>query len=149
MDSLDAQIYEGSKDELVRYASVLAGPELAQEVVSTAVGKLVTSGLSGSGHARLHLYREVLREARAAVKRRGQFLPPPDPSGQAANWNLDLWDAVQRLPVRQRAATFLFYWAEASIADTALLMDASQGTVKRYLRLARLRIEEVLDGQTS
>jgi DNA-directed RNA polymerase specialized sigma24 family protein len=49
--------------------------------------------------------------------------------------------------MRQRAATFLTYWADLSVAETAERMGARSGTVKRYLHLARRKLKGVLDEQ--
>ena len=41
-----------------------------------------------------------------------------------------LLSALQRLPVRQRAAVVLRHWCDLSEAETAAVMDCSPGTVK-------------------
>jgi DNA-directed RNA polymerase specialized sigma24 family protein len=56
----------------------------------------------------------------------------------------DVLEAVFRLPVRQRAATYLTYWVDLPTAETARLMDVGEGTVKRYLFLARRTLKGVL-----
>jgi RNA polymerase sigma factor (sigma-70 family) len=42
----------------------------------------------------------------------------------------DLWDAIGRLPARQRAVVVLRYYEDLSEAGTAQLLGCSVGTVK-------------------
>ena len=55
----------------------------------------------------------------------------------------ELWDALRRLPPRQRAAVVLRFCEDLSETQTAELMDCSVGTVKRqvFVALAKLRAE--------
>lgn len=140
------EIWRKHKDDLVRYATALAGPSDAEDVVSTVVVKaLRRGGLDDLDHARPYLFRAVLNEARTrrrrGLRRRSQYeLPesPPDPRPEVLA-------AVLRLPMRQRAATYLVYWEDRSVAETARLMAVGPGTVKRYLYLARRTLRGVLD----
>jgi RNA polymerase sigma-70 factor (ECF subfamily) len=96
--------------------------------------------------ARKYLFRAVLNECKTRGGRRKVRLrvvdspqpPPPDPQPE-------VFDAVLALPVGQRAATFLVYWADLSIGEAARMMGTRPGTVKRYLYLARGKLKGVLD----
>lgn len=71
----------------------------------------------------------------------------PDQTGSLAIGK-DLWDAVGRLPKRQRAVVVLRYYEDLSEAETAALLGCSAGTVKSQLSkaLAKLRLDpSVLD----
>jgi RNA polymerase sigma-70 factor, ECF subfamily len=50
---------------------------------------------------------------------------------------LDLMAALATLPARQRQAVVLHYLADTSIAEIAVIMSASEGTVKSWLHRAR------------
>lgn len=71
----------------------------------------------------------------------------PDHAGGAVTGH-DLWDAISRLPKRQRAVVVLRYYEDLSEAETAAILGCSRGTVKSQLSkaLAKLRLDPaVLD----
>lgn len=53
-------------------------------------------------------------------------------------------EALQKLPERQRQAFILRYWEDLDVADTALAMKCSQGSVKTHCSRATHRIAEFL-----
>ncbi len=58
---------------------------------------------------------------------------------------LDVEAAVSRLPPRQRLAVDCHYFDGLSVAETAAVMDCSEGTVKSTLSDARLRLRSLLE----
>ena len=50
---------------------------------------------------------------------------------------MDVLDALQDLPQRQRHAILLYYLADLPVAAVADLMNASEGSVKTHLSRAR------------
>lgn len=59
----------------------------------------------------------------------------------------DLWQALGRLPRRQRAVVVLRYFEDLTEVETARLLDCSVGTVKSQTSkaLAKLRIDPALE----
>ncbi|MEV8375574.1 sigma-70 family RNA polymerase sigma factor [Kribbella sp. NPDC056861] len=58
---------------------------------------------------------------------------------------VDVDQALGELSPRQRLAVDCFYFADLSIADTAAVMDCSEGTVKSTLSDARARLRSLLE----
>lgn len=142
----DEAIWNKHHEELIRYATVLVGPDEAEDVLSTVVLRVLQKrSLVDLDDPRPYLFRGVLNEARSVGRRRSrrpieiatEVLPPDVDPG--------ILDAVRALPDRQRAAVYLTYWCDLPVAETASLMDCRAGTVKRYLYLARRRLKEVFD----
>jgi RNA polymerase sigma-70 factor (sigma-E family) len=70
--------------------------------------------------------RAAERRARARLHEMGE--PPHAPA--ASEQALAVREAVASLPRRQRTALVLRYYLDLSLAETARLMDCSEGTVK-------------------
>lgn len=147
MDVDEAEIWLSCKDDLARYAAVLVGPSDAEDVVSTVFLRVLDRRrLKSLDDARRYLFRAVLNECKTRGTRRKASLgladlPTPPPSDPRP----EVLEAVLSLPLGQRAATYLVYWADLSIAGTAEMMGVRPGTVKRYLHLARTKLEGVLN----
>jgi RNA polymerase sigma-70 factor (ECF subfamily) len=104
--------------------------------------------LSGGGLTRLadprpYLFKAVLNEARSVLRARTTD-PLPDVAVEMGFGDFEVLEAVMGLPARQRAAVFLVFWGGETIEDTARLMGARAGTVRRYLHLAKRRLKECL-----
>lgn len=147
MDENDSLIYRKIRGDLVRYAASLVGPDAADDTVSTVVLRTLSrKSLVDLDDPRAYLFRAVLNEARtqARLQRRPVRYPQVRDS-VSKELQPEVLEAVARLPIQQRAATFLVYWADYSIAETAHVMGNRPGTVKRYLHRARKTLEGVLD----
>lgn len=58
--------------------------------------------------------------------------------------HMDLWNAVRKLPERQRACIVLRYYEDLPEAEIAQVLDCSVGTVKSQLFKARAHLEREL-----
>ena len=142
----DEAIWNKHRDELVRYASVLVGPDDAEDLLSTVVLRVLQKQkLSDLDDARPYLFRGVLNEARSLGRRRSRQWVSPATDVLPVDVDPGVLDAVLALPARQRAAVYLMYWRDLPVTDTARLMGCRTGTVKRYLHVARTRLKEVFD----
>jgi RNA polymerase sigma-70 factor (ECF subfamily) len=151
LDVDDAEIWLSCKDDLARYAAALVGPDDAEDVVSTVFLRVLDRRpLRDLDDARRYLFRAVLNESKTRVARRRAHVGLSDlPGSVPVDPQPEVLEAVLALPLGQRAATFLVYWADLSVAGTAELMGVRPGTVKRYLHLARAKLEGVLDEQVN
>lgn len=89
-------------------------------------------------------FRRLRTEREYARRRRGQ---PPLPSIPDVASRLEMWQALQRLPQRQRAAIVLRFYEDLSEAATGEVLRCPVGTVKSLVSrgLARLRSEVARD----
>jgi len=141
----DADVYIKYRDDLLRYATSLVGPDRAEDVVSTVVLRTIRGkGLAELDRPHAYLMKGILNESRS-VWRRASTVPLSESDGRhLPDEIIETLDAVWRLPVRQRAAAFLFYWEDRTVTDIAELMGVRDGTVKRYLHNARQRLKRSL-----
>lgn len=127
---------------LLRTAYLLTGDQhTAEDLVQTALAKLYLSWDKVQrrelidGYVRRILVNENNSLWRRSWKRREvttEYLPDsPAPTQEADDGQGDaLWEFVQTLPKKQRAAIVLRYYEELSEAETAAILGVSVGTVK-------------------
>jgi RNA polymerase sigma-70 factor (ECF subfamily) len=84
---------------------------------------------------RASLEERLLR--RHAGSTRTDVGPPPD-------WSPETWDAVGRLPERQRIAVALRYVADLTTVEMAEAMGTAEGTVGSTLHAARRTLTDLL-----
>lgn len=136
-------IWNKHRDELIRYASMLVGPDDAEDLLSTVVVRVLSQRqLSDLDDARSYLYRSVLNEARSLVRRRRRRRYERVSVVLPVDVEPEVMAAVRALPERQRAAVYLTYWRDLPVAEVAQLMGVRPGSVKRYLHVARNRLRE-------
>ncbi len=141
----DAEIYLKYRGDLLRYATSLVGPDRAEDVVSTVVLRAMSrQRLTELDRPHAYLMKGVLNESRSVWRRQ-----TTGPLAEADIRHLpeevvETLDVLWRLPVRQRAATYLYYWEDRPVAEIADLMGVGIGTVKRYLHNARQRLKRNL-----
>ncbi len=144
----DETIYNTLSGELVRYASALVGPDDGPDLLSAVITRvLAKKRLSDLEDPRLYLFRAVSNEAKSHRRRyaRRQVVQLA-PQGVVPDHEIDTaLEAVMNLPTRQRSATYLVYWMGFTPTEAASAMGCRPATVRRYLHLARAKLEEVLD----
>jgi RNA polymerase sigma-70 factor (sigma-E family) len=148
-----AALYEEHAPEAARLAFLLTGDRaLAEDVVHEAFVRLLGRfrDLRQPEAFRAYLRTTVVnmtrshfrrrRVERAYVEREGRApkVPPADPEGRQ-----EMWDALQSLQPRQRAAIVLRYYEDLTEAQTAEVLGCAVGTVKSLVSrgLDRLRAE--------
>ena len=151
--SENEELYRREVPGLMRMAGSMVGAHDAQDVVSDAVVRVMTSdGWARVENKRAYLYRAVVNEAKMLMRSRRrrrarELLVAARSSGP--RWTAlprpDVHEALDGLSVQQRAVIHLVYWEDLTIADAAILMGVSPGTAKRHLHRARERLRSVLD----
>ncbi|MFZ2059030.1 MAG: SigE family RNA polymerase sigma factor [Acidimicrobiales bacterium] len=138
-------LYRSERDRMVRMALLLVGSAAdAEELVQESFVR-VASARRPIDNLPAYLRTTVVNLSRSHLRRlRVQRRQPATPPRLVEDPELDeTWDAVCRLPFRQRAAVVLRYYQDLSEAEIARLLDCRPGTVKSNLHhaLARLRKE--------
>ncbi|MCH8899947.1 MAG: sigma-70 family RNA polymerase sigma factor [Acidobacteria bacterium] len=141
----DGEVYSKHKEDLIRYATALVGPNDAEDVVATVVLRVLQRRrLSDLEEPRPYLFRAVLNEARGLLRNRARPSGTAELVDAAVGVDREVLDAVLRLPVRQRAVVYLVYWEGYTVKDASQLLRITPGTAKRYLHLARRRLRKEL-----
>jgi RNA polymerase sigma-70 factor (ECF subfamily) len=89
----------------------------------------------------LNIARRTARRTRVEailLRRAAASTPAPEPADE-------IWDAVRRLPDRQRTAVVLYYLADLPQREVAAAMGLAEGTVAATLHQARQRLAASLD----
>ena len=147
----EAWLYRSHSTRLVRFATALVGPSDAADVVSDAMVSLLKSGqLAVADRPVPLLYRAVYAKARSFQRsgfrrrvREQRFAERV--SVQDPELRPDVVEAVVRLSPQQRACVYLTYWEDLTPGDISERLGIGEGTVKRYLARARVRLRGVLD----
>lgn len=148
-DTTLQQLWERHAPELVRFATLLAGPHDALDVVSIAFAKVAERDLGEIANARAYLYRTVTNVAadqrRGERRRRARDLIAALPEAAPPERDVvDLHRAIARLDVRDRAIVYFTYWHELTADEIGELLGVHAGTVRRALASARLRLRKDL-----
>lgn len=151
MTTAEAKIYQDVRYELTRFATALVGPDDAQDLVASVVANALErpGGLAGLTDPLPYLMKSILNSARSRARRRRIVkMVPLDSAVEPSEVDMvdDTLELIRTLPPRQRAATFLVYWEQHTPSEAAGLMGCRPATVRRYLHLARKKLEEALDG---
>jgi RNA polymerase sigma-70 factor (ECF subfamily) len=147
----DTEVYRAHASELMRFATVLVGPDSAHDVVAEAVLRMIGSRVwTRAEDRRALLFRAVLFEARdlqrSAARRRRREEKASIPVAVTLDHDHapEVWEAVRGLSPQQRAVIFLTYWQDLDVKGVARLLGVTDGTVRRQLARARGRLREVL-----
>jgi RNA polymerase sigma factor (sigma-70 family) len=143
-------LWRAHADELLRFATVLAGPNDAYDVVADAMlGAAAAATAPTVINRRAYLFRAVANRARDEHRRRQRrwrrdlAAVGPATAVQPDNHS-DVRRAVAELSVQQRAVVYLAYWEDLPEREIAEVLGVSPGTVHRTLQRARETLREAL-----
>lgn len=149
-DSPEVELWRAHADELLRFATVLAGPHDAYDIVADAFLRAAPFATQPSvSNPRAYLFRAVANQAcderRRRQRRWQRDLAAVGPAVTAApDDHSDVRRAVAALSVEQRAVVYLAYWADMTVRAIAEVLDVSPGTVHRTLERARATLRRSL-----
>ena len=140
--------YRRLRPALVRLAHLLTGsPDLAEDVVHDAF--LACAGRWSTLEAPdAYVRRAVTNQAFSALRRVGRERHKADRAGRAAPLTVGIpevdetWDALRRLPDRQRMALVLRFYEDLAEADIARLLDCRPATVRSLIHRGLARVSK-------
>lgn len=153
MDQEATAEYLQHADHLLRFASAVAGPSAADDIVAAVVMRVLVESDSWRtlGDVRAYLVRSVMNEAidrqrRRSRRRRREQRDASLSSGASYDSYVrsEVLDAVGRSSARQRAVVYLTYWLDRSASEVAAELEVSMRTVERELTVARRELEVLL-----
>jgi RNA polymerase sigma-70 factor (sigma-E family) len=154
-DAHIAALFDENYDRLRDLAFMIIGDRgAAEELVMEAFLKTFTgwSRIRDLDRADAYLKRAVVNLCRSKIRRKAiEFRQNATvykrEERRRPDWDLDLhedsrelWAAVRKLPVRQRACIVLFYAEDLPEGDIAEILDCSVGTVRSQLSRARKKL---------
>jgi RNA polymerase sigma-70 factor (sigma-E family) len=154
-----AQLFDAHYASLCRLAYVILGDaQLAEEMVMEALLKTFTGWrrIRDLERADVYLRRAVVNLCRSRIRRKAiemrvNAAVHRSEERKASDWDPDrhetsriVWDAVRKLPERQRACVVMFYYEDLPETHIADVLDCSVGTVKSQLSKARAKLEKWL-----
>jgi RNA polymerase sigma-70 factor (sigma-E family) len=151
-----AAVFNAHHKQAVRLAYLLTSDaHQAEDVVAEAFAKVYVRWQRGDVRdVGAYLRRAVANEANSKLRRRylerreaqrraGDDRGVRTVDDSAADRD-EVWQAIQRLPDRQRKAVVLRYYEDLSEAETAEILGCSVGTVKSQVSRGLARMEQLL-----
>jgi RNA polymerase sigma-70 factor (ECF subfamily) len=138
------------RDELLRFATVLAGPADAYDIVADAFLRAAEPALRREvENPRAYLFRAVANAAasrhRSDRRRWERDLAAVGQSASPAPEEYsDVRKAVAALTPAQRAVVYLAFWEDMPERSIALFLGQSPGTVHRTLERAKRLLRKAL-----
>jgi RNA polymerase sigma-70 factor (sigma-E family) len=140
------QLYREDYGAMVRFAHLLTGSNaIAEEMVQDAFVQL-RRGWSRAANPPAYLRVTVANNCRSWHRRQAlEIRRRPNPTGPAELEADELWDAIQTLPFRQRAAIVLRFYEDMSEAEAAEVLGCRPGTVGSAVHRGLARLREVIE----
>jgi RNA polymerase sigma-70 factor (ECF subfamily) len=147
--------YRAERSHVLAVVLMLIGDRAAAEdIVQDSFAIAYRKWLTVRHHDRPDAWvrRVALNRASSRLRRRRnerraleRLRARPTGSPTSGERNEELWAAVRRLPVRQAQAIALVYVEDMAIADVAIVLGCSVGSVKQHLSRGRARLAAMLE----
>ncbi len=148
------ELYHAQATTTLAVVLALRGPGAdAEDVVQEAFARALAQWVEVREMARPDLWvqRVALNLATSRLRRRSaearavaRLSKRPEVAYDAFGVEQPFWDAVRRLPPKQRRVVALRYAGDLTIADIAVIVGSAEGTVKAQLHAARQRLAVLL-----
>lgn len=140
------ELYREDYARMVRFAHLLTGSTaIAEELVQDAFVQ-VWRGWARAANPAAYLRVTVANNCRSWHRRQAlELRRRPAPDGYAELGADELWDAIQRLPFRQRAAIVLRFYEGLSENEVADVLGCRPGTVGSAVHRGLARLREVIE----
>lgn len=140
---------------LLAFAQLVSGDaHAAEDLVQVALAKaylrwprLTVPGGHPLAYIRQIIVNENISIWRRAWKRREYSTDQLPEIATQSNQIDTTWALVQALPLRQRTAIALRYYADLSVSETATTMGCSVGSVKTHTSRGMAKLKELISAQ--
>ena len=145
-----SDVYSAERDGLVRLAYLMTGSRVVAEDLVQDTFIRVMARIDADGRPGPYLHRSVVnacyswhRRAWREVRPGGDWTPPePDAGPEGAD--VEMWDALRRLPPRRRTVLVMRFYLDMTEADVAAALDCRVGTVKSTTHRALADLKRIL-----
>lgn len=154
-----ADIYALQRDGLVRLAYLITrsqatAEDVVQDVFIRVMAKIGPAGKGGGPGP--YLRRSVInacyswqkharRERPSSYDRSPYEVTSPQPIAATETGDVEMWDALGRLPIRQRTILVLRFYLDLTEADTAAALGCRVGTVKSGTHRALAELQKAIE----
>ena len=149
-------VFRTHHDRLVRLAGLLCGnATVAEDAVAEVFARLYRRWQPGTiedvdAYLRRAVVNEIGGEFRRRARRGRRVIPPNVTTATSAEDAVTerdrMWEAMLRLPARQRAVLVLRYFDDASEARVAAILEVPLGTVKSTTARGLDGLRHILEG---
>ena len=141
------EVYAEQRDPMVRLAYLLTGSQPAAEDLVHDVFLRVRDRLDGVDQPAAYLRRSVTNACWSWHRRRQReaSIPADRPVVVAGTSDIEMWDALGRLPPRRRSVLILRYYLDLPEAEVARILGWRLGTVKSTTHRALADLRQALD----
>jgi RNA polymerase sigma-70 factor (ECF subfamily) len=144
------ELWRTYSTDLLRFATVLVGPNEAQDItVEAFLGAASSASSDAVVNPRSYLMRAVANRAadlrRSGHRRWRRDLAAVSPSAAGGHESYaEVRAAVSSLSLAQRTVIYFVYWEDRTESDIAAILQISPGTVRRHLVRARDHLRKAL-----
>lgn len=133
--------------------SASTAEDVAQEAMTRAYrswAKISQYDKPGTWLRRVTVNLAISNRRRAVSETKARLsLGPPHTFTDPPTVHDEIWDAVKKLPARQRIAVALHYLEDRSIAEVADILGCAEATARVHLHRGRQTLHKMLQGSTA